>query len=134
MSESKNIYELEMQKFRIEFGKRVLNKRIQLGMTQEQLADALGYTADHRRSTISKIEKGQQDVDASRLPILARALNTTIGFLMGWEEEGSMPECVFAPNEIDLVMSYRKADPKDRRTVEYILDEYKEDMPLSAEL
>lgn len=53
-------------------------------MTQEQLADALGYKT---RSTISRIEAGTNDVPNNKIEKFAEALDTTTAALMGIEEK-----------------------------------------------
>ena len=64
-------------------GKRIKQRRKQLGMSADKLAEILGKD----RSTIYRYEKG--DIENMPLDILepiAKALNTTPQYLMGWEE------------------------------------------------
>lgn len=63
---------------------RIKMKRVELGLTQEELAKKSGYTS---RSTINKIEAGLIDLPESKITAIANALNVTEAFLMGWEEE-----------------------------------------------
>lgn len=60
----------------------IKNKRLQLGLTQEELARRLGYT---NKSTIAKIEAGKSDLPQSKIAEFAAALHTTPAQLMGWE-------------------------------------------------
>lgn len=60
----------------------IRNRRLELGMSQEELATKMGYTS---RSTIAKIESGKNDIPQSKIQAFAKALNTTPGALMGWE-------------------------------------------------
>ena len=53
------------------FGNRVRTRRLELGITQEELALRLGYSS---RSAVNKIEQNVNDVPQSRLDTLARAL------------------------------------------------------------
>lgn len=62
----------------------IRNRRIELGMSQEELAQKMGYTS---RSTIAKIEAGKNDIPQSKIQAFAAALNTTPGRLMGWDSE-----------------------------------------------
>lgn len=62
------------------FCDRVRARREELGISQEELAKRMGYKS---RSTINKIELGINDVSQSKIVELAKALNTTIGYLMG---------------------------------------------------
>lgn len=64
-------------------GKRIKERRKELGISADELARALGKD----RSTIFRYEKG----DIENLPIdilepIAKVLRTTPQFLMGWEE------------------------------------------------
>lgn len=62
----------------------IKNRRTELGMSQEELAEKMGYTS---RSTIAKIEAGKNDIPQSKIQAFAKALDTTPGFLMGWEDD-----------------------------------------------
>lgn len=65
-----------------EIGKRIKEKREAIGMTQEELAAKLGYK---NKSSIAKIETGTNDIVQSKVVEFARVLNTTVAYLMGWE-------------------------------------------------
>lgn len=65
-------------------GTKIKNRRIELGLTQEELAIRLGYTS---RSTINKVELGKNDVTQSKVVEYAKALETTPAYLMGWEDD-----------------------------------------------
>lgn len=69
-----------------EIGKLIRSRRIQLNLSQQQLADLMGYQS---RSTITKIEKSKQDIPRSKVSEFAKALKTTPEYLMGWEEVSS---------------------------------------------
>ena len=60
--------------------KNIKARRIQLGMSQQDLADKAGYTD---RSSIAKIETGKVDLTQSKIKALANALQTTASQLMG---------------------------------------------------
>lgn len=72
-----------------EIGKRIKSKREALGLTQEELAKKLGYKS---KTTIAKIESGANDIVQSKVKEFATALNTTIAYLMDWEEDITLPE------------------------------------------
>lgn len=61
-------------------GENIKNRRIELGLSQEELADKLGYKS---RSTIAKIESGINDLTQSKIAAFAKVLNTTRSQLMG---------------------------------------------------
>lgn len=68
-------------------GDRVKLLREQKGMTQEELANKLGYKS---KSSVTHIEKGR-DIPRSMVVTLADILDTTPAYLMGWEEKTSDP-------------------------------------------
>lgn len=61
----------------------IRRRRIELGISQQELADKLGYTS---RTTIAKIEAGVIDIPQSKIVEFAKALNISPGTLMGWTE------------------------------------------------
>lgn len=70
-------------------GDKIKKRRIELGMSQDELAEKMGYK---NRSTIAKIENGVNDVVQSNIVRFSEALNTSVAYLMGWdnnEEETS---------------------------------------------
>ena len=64
-------------------GKRIMERRQQLGLTQEELAFRMGYKT---KSAINKIELGVNDVSQTKVVKFAEVLHTTIAYLMDWEE------------------------------------------------
>lgn len=85
------------------FGERVLALRTEKGMTQDELAIAVGYKS---RSTIAKIEAGERDPHQSMIAAIAKALDTTPAYLMGWEEQVSKPDPLS-----DLIEKYDNIKP-----------------------
>lgn len=61
----------------------IKNRRLELGLSQEDLARKMGYTS---RSSIAKIEAGKNDIPQSKIKAFAKALETTPGYLMGLDE------------------------------------------------
>lgn len=66
------------------FGERIRNRRLELDMTQEELATKLGYRS---KSSINKIELGINDIPLEKVSDFASALKTTDAFLMGWTND-----------------------------------------------
>ena len=64
----------------------IRNRREELGMSQQDLADLLGYKS---RSTIAKIESGDNDIPQSKVMAFAEALQTTPAYLMGWRTDNN---------------------------------------------
>lgn len=60
--------------------KNIKERRMELGMSQQELAEKSGYTD---RSSIAKIETGKVDLTQSKIKAIADALNTTSAALMG---------------------------------------------------
>ncbi|MDY6038276.1 MAG: XRE family transcriptional regulator [Eubacterium sp.] len=65
-------------------GERIKEKRLSLGLTQEDLAKRMGYKS---KSTINKIELGINDIPQSKVSEFADALCTSTSFLMGLEKD-----------------------------------------------
>lgn len=66
------------------FGDRVKARRIQLELTQQQLADRTGY---RYRSSINRIEQGQVEATLDKIEIFAKALHTSRSYLVGWVDD-----------------------------------------------
>ena len=59
---------------------RIKQRRIELGLTVEELANKMGYKD---KSSISKIENGKADIPTSKVVAFAKALETTTAYLLG---------------------------------------------------
>ena len=80
----------------LELFKRIRQRREELGMTQDELAQKLGYKS---RSSINKIEKGENDIPQSKIVAFANALDIAPESLMGWAKKPSpstLPPNAFA--------------------------------------
>ena len=62
-------------------GERIKFRRIELGLSQDELAQKLNYKS---RSSINKIELGHQNLTQSKIKAIADALETTPAYIMGW--------------------------------------------------
>jgi len=58
----------------VEFGKRVREKRLELGLSQEGLADKAGV----HRTYIGMIERAEKNITLENIEKIARALNIRI--------------------------------------------------------
>lgn len=67
---------------------RISSRRKELQMTQEELARKLGYKT---KSTISRIESGDNDIPLNKVDAFANALETTRAYIMGWETAPAAP-------------------------------------------
>ena len=88
------------------FGKRVKLLRIKKRMTQQELADKMGYTS---KTTITKIESGTTGVVKDRLQGLAEVLGTTTQYLLTGEDEPAETQ------EVTEIM--RKANDAERKQI-----------------
>lgn len=66
-------------------GDRVKELRTKKGLTQQDLAELLGYKT---KSSVAHIEKGR-DIPRAMVVKLANILDTTPAYLMGWTDEKS---------------------------------------------
>ena len=64
----------------IDLSSRIRQRREQLSLSQEELAARMGYRS---KSSITKLEKGINDLPRAKLEELAAALGTTPAWLMG---------------------------------------------------
>ena len=71
-----------------ELSTRVRLRREELGLSQEQLAQRMGYRS---KSSITKLEKGVNDIPQSKVEEFAAALETTPAWLMGLENTAFVP-------------------------------------------
>ncbi|MCD8005092.1 MAG: XRE family transcriptional regulator [Oscillospiraceae bacterium] len=67
-------------------GSRIRARRIELGLSQDELGKKLGYKS---RSSINKIELNQRNLTQSKIKAIADALDTTPAYIMGWEQPNS---------------------------------------------
>lgn len=93
---------------------RIRHRREQLGISQGQLAEELGYT---NRSTIAKIESGKNDITQSKIVAFAHALSTTPQYLMGWTDDpydyGNDPNGLLAEIPGNAYRELAKLHPDD---------------------
>lgn len=82
----------------MEIGDRIKQRREELGMSQEELATLLGYKS---RSSINKIELNQRNLTQPKIKLIADALQTTPGYIMGWEDN-IVPSPQVEEEEVEL--------------------------------
>lgn len=68
----------------MDIGDRIKIRRIDLGMTQTELAHVLGYKS---KAAISTVENNKEDMTTERIKKYAKALKTTPAYLMGWASD-----------------------------------------------
>lgn len=87
-------------------GAKIKQKRLELGMSQREFSQKVGYT-DH--SIVTRIESGQVDLPLSKLKKIAGVLDVSIPWLLDMEEE------------------YKTAIPSDMREMTELWNESNED-------
>ena len=70
-------------------GNRIKIRREELGMTQDELAQRLGYKS---RSSVNKIELNQRNLPQAQIKAIANILDTTPSYIMGWDEEENIEQ------------------------------------------
>ena len=70
-----------------ELGYRIRLRRLEIGMSQDELAQKTGYGS---RSSINKIELGKTDLPCSKLLLVAKALGVKPSYLIGFENENGL--------------------------------------------
>lgn len=76
----------------------IRNRRLELNMSQQKLAELSGYT---HKSAIAHIEKGEWDLPQSKLEAIAKALNVKPGDLLGDTEADMENEILALLNELN---------------------------------
>lgn len=67
---------------------RIKYLREKQNMSQQELALRVGYKD---KSAVSKVERGDRDINQTMVKKYAEALHTTPAYLMGWEEKENPP-------------------------------------------
>lgn len=88
-------------------GKKIYQKRKELGWTQEELATRMGYKS---KSTINKIELGINDIPQSKVVKFAEVLHTTPADLMGWTEKIEKNPVEIAERHFEILVDEDIAD------------------------
>ena len=107
-------------------GERIKNRREELGLTQDELARKCGYKS---RSSINKIELSR-DLPLRKVSLMADALQTTPGYLMGWSEDIPVDSIINASGDadsaqlakaMDFYNKYKDAPPQIKAAIEALL-------------
>lgn len=129
---------------------RIKQKRLELGLTQEELAVKMGYSD---KTSVSKIESSGDDISLKKINKIAKALGVDEAYLLGYYDEsyqelnlpGPMPERLknlvkqyvevnnrsffiesLTDFELDLIDLYRSASEDTQKAVCAILGIKKE--------
>ena len=102
----------------VHVGKRIRHRRWTIGMTQQQLAEAVGI----KFQQIQKYETGMNRVSASRLWDIAQAVEVPVSFFFEGLDDGHMQDAVegdiLADKEaLQLVRAYYAMPEAQRRQI-----------------
>lgn len=77
----------------MEFKDKIKTRRIELGLTLEEVAEKMGVSAP----TIQRYESGEiQNMRRDKVKKLADALNLSPSYLMGWEDQQNSTPTIIA--------------------------------------
>jgi len=93
-------------------GERIKNRRIQLGLTQEQLAEKMGYSG---KSTICKAETCGDDITTAKVNKYARALKCSFEYLMGWED--NIPDATQTDEYVELIALHSQLSEEHQKII-----------------
>lgn len=110
-------------------GERIRNRRIELNLSQEELAAKAGYCA---KPAISRLEHSGNDISMKQIKRLSVALECSMAYLMGWEgnaDEDQSKEPVNnsyvntadIPKAVDLYNKYINAPKEVQAAIELLL-------------
>lgn len=91
---------------------RLKELRLQKGMTQRELAEALHFS----RSAYSLYETGKHELDYENLSVVADYFGVNMDYILG-RTEIDAPIPSFSREEIELIEKYRRLDVRGRATV-----------------
>ena len=92
---------------------RIKFLREKMNMSQQELAIRVGYKD---KSAVSKVERGERDINQHMVVKYAIALNTTPAYLMGWEDEKQTAptEPELSEGEQMLIKLFRQIPPEQQ--------------------
>lgn len=106
---------------------RLREARLQKGLKQEEVANALGKT----KSVISRWEKGENRPDADSIFDLSELLDVNPNWLLEWEERYN-PELTI--KERSFLAKYRALSDYQKETVDILVDRLFGDPDAALEL
>ena len=111
----------------MDIGKRIKDRRKQLGISAETLAEAISVSP----ATIYRYESGDiEHMGIDKLTPIARYLGTNEAYLMGWTDDpslrpfnGSSSDFPLTDDEVVLIENYRELnDEGQSKVLDYTVD------------
>lgn len=105
----------------MDIGSRLRQLRENANLTQEEVGIQLGVT----KATVNRYESGKIDIKRTIAIKLAKILNTTPSYIMGWEDSAktssyNLPD-ITLPSEVDpdrfAIQMYKKLDSYDKAEI-----------------
>ena len=120
-------------------GQRIKQRREELGLSQEELAHALGYK---NRSSINKIELNLQQLRQQKILDVARVLKTTPTWILGIDDEVEeeqqqicdLFERCYGKTSYRIVQKFLKLDDHDKGAIEERIEVLLEDPKYKPEI
>lgn len=112
----------------MDIGQRIKKRREELNMTQEELAKKLGYA---NRSSVNKVENARE-LSMKKINLYAKALETTVPYLMGWEDKNDIIESADIDTELILMdeqikeyaIKLSKLSEEDKKDIMKMIDRF----------
>lgn len=93
-------------------GERIKDRRKELGISADKLAELIGVS----RSTMFRYENGYiEKLPINNLVPIAHSLNTTVSYLMGWDDEKNAPTADISSECEREAMSYFEKLSENRK-------------------
>lgn len=96
-------------------GEMIKKRRLELGLTVDQVAERLGKN----RATVYRYESNEiENFPTSIIEPLAKVLLTTPAALMGWDEiQPVLPEDNYSHDEIEMLNTFRFLNDENKKKV-----------------
>lgn len=94
--------------------RNIKKRRLELEMSQQELAEKVGYTG---KSMISKVERGEVDLSTTMIKKFAEVLCVSTSDLL----DGNSVAPEFEPDHIELIELYSKLTKEQKQTVMNLL-------------
>lgn len=102
--------------------KNLKKLRNEYKISQQQLAEIIGVS----QQSINKYENHNIEPDIETLKALAEYFNTTVDYLIGYEINDSSKTngLKLTKNEIELILNYRTLTPREKESIDLIIQNY----------
>ena len=98
---------------------RIKNRRIELGLTQLEVAKRLGLTS---KAAVSKVEGQGDNVTLKNVEKFAKALDCSIPYLMGWDDDNTIEMEKQRSERLDkFVELYSQLNESDQNLIDGML-------------